>query len=268
MEWSVSMRPWWEVGLEVDRKTLSSDAAAKIGEVKIGLSARSAWMSFLRSDPAYRKQILLSPDEIENHHGYEFSERPEIEAAERKDVLILMPDCEEDCQRIVADVFTGVRTHMRPRAVDEFMQHLAVPERVVMASLDPHTLQTKGFLIYDRKAAMGDQSIHLDTIVRAMSTSDYDDHRSALLAAYHAQHLVDYETIISSNLRADQLPPIYMDTTVTEGMEHTHATFCQLDELAWNDCFDPALGPIPENYAHEPVGDVDLPQMITQFKRA
>jgi hypothetical protein len=90
----------------------------------------------------------------------------------------------------------------------------------------------------------------------------------ALLAAYHAQHVVDYETLISSNLRADQLPPMYMDTTVTDGMEDVHAIFCELDELAWNECFDPLLGPVPANYVHEPVGETDLPEMIGQFRRA
>jgi hypothetical protein len=267
-EWSMNMRPWWKVELEVDRRTLSPAAASKIGDVKIGLSARSAWMSFVGADAAPKKSITLTPADIEVHHGYSFHATPQIDVGKRQSVVILMPDCEEDCRKIVSDVFRGSRSHLQPKAFVQFMADIAVPERIVMASLDADSGRTKGFLIYDRKAAMGDQSIHLDTVVRAISTSDDDNHLPALLAAYHAQHVVDYETLISSNLRADQLPPMYMDTTVAEGMEDTHAIFCELDELAWNECFDPSLGAVPANYAHGPVGDVDLPEMISQFRRA
>ena len=167
----------------------------------------------------------MTPKEIDSHHGYSFPARPEIDAEFRHSVVIQMPDSENDCVKIAADIFRGSRADLQPKAAAEFMAHISVPERIVLTSCDPQSGQTKGFLIYDRRLAIGDQSIHLDTIVRAMSTSDDDNHLPALLAAYHAQHVVDYETLISSNLLADQLPPIYMDTTVTEGMEQTHSIF-------------------------------------------
>lgn len=258
------MRPWWKIALLADAGTMSKLGRDRFGSGERGLAADNAWIASARGSDSSSDRIVLSPVEIESHHGYSLGVVGEpTPKVMREAVRLVMPRTLEECQKIVRDLIPAHRTEDATNLLTNLSEDLTVPERVTLVSEDIDDGRTMGYLVYDRMMKIGDQNIHLENAIHVLALRDTLNHLPALLAAYHAQRVVDIEAAVSSCLEAGDLPPIYIETSVNEHVSIDHQAFVDLGHRAWEEAFDPKLGDVPPNYMHLCVNHAGMPEMLS-----
>lgn len=229
----------WTVGAHLE-KTREVTGDAKKAVESVGIADKHAWLS--DDGENFPRELRLTGEDIFAECGY-YAQNCDVDLSEVSDFeAFLLPLKDElDVKVAVRDLQNQGMTTIESRIIGKRLSKLlSLPGGSVVASRDADSREIKGVLGYTRAPFidMDEDEICVAVTLEVYQFQNHRDHGAALRAAFMRQMILDHETLIVSQARADVTLPVGLFMQSTTSLENEAHDFLELLEEAKNESFN------------------------------